>query len=287
MQMKTGLIAAAAALLATAAYAAPKAKAPKAEAAPAIADADWRTVDAENTLVIDTSKGRVFVELQPQAAPAHIERLKKLTRERFYDGLKFHRVIDAFMAQTGDPLGTGEGQSPYEDLKAEFTFRRGAEVTYTPVATPKGSVVGFMGSFPIQTQPDDLMALTADHKVWAWGLYCPGVGGMARGEKEDSANSQFFLMRQSYPSLEKRYTAWGRVVAGLDVVRALKVGEPVVDPDVMTKVQVLADIPEAQRPRVQVLDTRSKAFASMVEKVRADKGADFSICDVDLPSRVR
>jgi peptidylprolyl isomerase len=287
MNMKTGLIAVAAAALATTAYAAPKVKAPKAEPAPAVNEADWRTVDPENVLVIDTSKGRIFVELQPQAAPGHIERLKKLTRERFYDGLKFHRVIDNFMAQTGDPLGTGEGQSPYEDLKAEFTFRRGADVAYTPVATPKGSVVGFMGSFPIQTQPDDLMALTADHKVWAWGLYCPGVGGMARGEQENSANSQFFLMRQSYPSLEKRYTAWGRVVSGLDVVRAIKTGEPVVDPDVMTKVQVLADIPEAQRPRVQVLDTKSKAFTSMVDKLRKDKGADFSICDVELPSRVR
>jgi peptidylprolyl isomerase len=288
MHMKTGLIAVAAALLAAqAAVAAPKVKPARVAPPAATTDADWRSVDPENVLVIDTSKGRVIVELQPQAAPAHVERLKKLTRERFYDGLKFHRVIDSFMAQTGDPLGTGEGQSPYEDLKAEFTFRRDATVGFTPVATPMGSVVGFLGSFPIQTQPDDLMALTADHKVWAWGLYCPGVGGMARGEQENTANSQFFLMRQTYPSLEKRYTAWGRVVSGLEVVRALKVGEPVVDPDVMTKVQVLADIPEGQRPRVRVMDTRSKAFASIVEKMRKDKGADFSICDVEVPAQIR
>ena len=283
--MKKILTAAAFALMATSALAAPKA--PKAPAAPVYAAGDWRLVDPENVLVIDTSKGRIFVELQPQAAPEHVARMKQLARERFFDGLKFHRVIDYFMAQTGDPLGTGEGQSPYPDLKAEFTFRRDASVPYTPVATPSGAVVGFMGSFPIQTQPDDLMAMTGDHKVWAWGLYCPGVAGAARGEAEDSANSQFFLMRHPYPSLEKRYTAWGRVIVGQDVVLALQVGEPPANPDLMTKVQVLADIPQAQRPVVNVLDTKSKSFAALVDRVRKEKGADFSICDIEIPSQVR
>jgi peptidylprolyl isomerase len=285
--MKTVMAAAALALLATTAWAAPKAAKPAAPAAAAIPAGDWRTLDPENVLVIDTSKGRILVELQPLAAPGHVERIKKLTRDRFYDGLKFHRVIDYFMAQTGDPLGTGEGQSAYPDLKAEFSFRRDASAPYTPVATPSGGVVGFMGSLPIQTQPDDLMALTGDKKVWAWGLYCPGVAGMARGEAEDTGNSQFFLMRQPYPSLEKRYTAWGRVVSGLEVVRALKVGEPVVEPDVMTKVQVLADLPPAQRPTVQVLDTRSKTFAALADRVRQERKADFSLCDIDLPAQVR
>lgn len=263
------------------------APAPTAKAA-TIPDADFRVVDPENALLIETSKGRVIVELSPLAAPNHVERIKKLTREKFYDGLKFHRVVDWFMAQTGDPLGTGEGQSPYEDLGPEFTFRRTAEMAFTPVAQPNGARVGFMGAFPVQTQPDDLMALTQDGKVAAWGLYCPGVAGMARGAPENSANSQFFLMRQTYPSLEKRYTAWGRVVSGLDVVRALKHGpdgSPIENPDVMTTVRVLADVPAAERPTVRVLDTRSKSFDALVESVRKAKGADFSVCDVELPSK--
>ncbi len=261
---------------------------PKTEAAAAAPVGDeWRQLDPENVLVIDTSKGRVYVELTPEVAPLHVERIKLLTRQRFYDGLKFHRVIDGFMAQTGDPLGTGEGQSSYPNVKGEFTFRRDASTPYTPIAAPAGSVVGFIGALPIQTQPDAVMDVTADHKVWAWGLFCPGVLGAARGEDENSANSQFFLMRDTYPSLEKRYTAYGRVVAGEDVVRALKSGEPVVDPDVMTKVQVLADIPEGQRPRVLVMNTSSKTFQTMVERERREKGADFSVCDVDVPGQVR
>ena len=259
----------------------------KTDAAPVATADDWRQLDPENVLVVDTTKGRIFVEMAPQSAPLFVERIKLLTRQRFFDGLKWHRVIDGFMAQTGDPLGTGEGQSPYPNVKSEFTFRRDATLPYTPIAAPSGAVVGLIGTLPIQTQPDAVMDITADHKVWAWGLFCPGVAGSARGDDENSANSQFFLMRDTYPSLDKRYTAWGRVVAGEDVVKNLKTGEPVVDPDVMTKVQVLADMPEAGRPRVLVLSPASKTFQAMVERARKDKGADFSICDVDIPSQVR
>jgi peptidylprolyl isomerase len=130
------------------------------------------------------------------------------------------------------------------------------------------------------------MFMTADKKVAAWGLYCPGVAGMARGEENDSANSQFFLMRQPYPSLEKRYTAWGRVIDGLSVVRAIKVGEPVVDPDKMIRVRVLADIPAGERPTVRVMDTKSAAFAALLQRTRAARGADFSPCDVEIPVQV-
>ena len=258
----------------------------QAPAAPAGAAAEWRTVDPENALVIDTTKGRIIVELAPEAAPEHVKRIKQLVREKFYDGIVWHRVIDWFMAQTGDPLGTGEGQSPYPDLKGEFTFRRGAELPLTAIASPSGQQLGFLRSLPVATQPDALMALTADKKVAAWGLYCPGVAGMARGEENDSANSQFFLMRQPYPSLEKRYTVWGRVVSGLDVVRRLKTGEPVVDPDKMTQVRVLADVPAPERPTVRVLDTGGARFRAMVEQLRRSKGADFSPCDVDVPVQV-
>ncbi|MFN3536152.1 MAG: peptidylprolyl isomerase, partial [Brevundimonas sp.] len=251
--------------------------------APDAAAADWRTVTPDNLLVIDTNRGRILVEMSPLAAPQHVERMRVLARRGFYDGIVWHRVIDWFMAQTGDPLGTGDGQSPFPDLTAEFTFRRGADMPFTRVADPMGAPVGFLGSLPIQTQPDELMGRTGDGMVHAWGVYCPGVAGMARGDDPDSANSQFFLMRQAYPSLDKRYTAWGRVVSGMDVVRAMKTGEEpsgaVAAPqDVMTGVRVASDIPADQRPVVRVLDTASPAFAAMVERTRASRGADFSIC---------
>jgi peptidylprolyl isomerase len=130
--------------------------------------------------------------------------------------------------------------------------------------------------------------MTADGKVAAWGAFCPGVLGMARANDPDSANSQFFFMRQHYASLEKTYTAFGRALTGIEAIRAIKTGEPVAAPqDVMTTVRVLSDIPVAQRPRIQVMDTRSAAFAALVEKKRASMGAAFGPCDVDIPVQVK
>lgn len=78
------------------------------------------SLDPENTLVMETTKGRVVIKLRPDLAPAHVERLKTLARQGFYDGIVFHRVIDGFMAQVGCPHGTGTGGSDLPDLKAEF-----------------------------------------------------------------------------------------------------------------------------------------------------------------------
>lgn len=77
--------------------------------------------DPENTIVMETSKGKVVIELMPDLAPNHVSRVKELSRESFYDGVVFHRVIDGFMAQTGDPTGTGMGGSEKPDLAAEFS----------------------------------------------------------------------------------------------------------------------------------------------------------------------
>ncbi|HRY27347.1 MAG TPA: peptidylprolyl isomerase, partial [Geminicoccaceae bacterium] len=85
-------------------------------------------LDPENTLLIELEAGTVTVELLPDVAPQHVARVKELAREGFYDGVVFHRVIDGFMAQTGDPTGTGTGGSSKPDLKAEFSkepFKRG------------------------------------------------------------------------------------------------------------------------------------------------------------------
>ncbi len=77
-------------------------------------------LDPENTLVIETTQGKVVIAMRPDLAPNHVAHIKKLVREGFYDGIVFHRVIEGFMAQTGCPLGRGTGGSKYPDLKAEF-----------------------------------------------------------------------------------------------------------------------------------------------------------------------
>jgi peptidylprolyl isomerase len=76
--------------------------------------------DLENTLILETTKGKVVIEMRPDLAPGHVAHIKKLAREKFYDGIVFHRVLEGFMAQTGCPQGTGTGGSSYPNLKAEF-----------------------------------------------------------------------------------------------------------------------------------------------------------------------
>lgn len=274
----TGLLAGL--LTAGVAHAAPKAAPPKA--------VEWRTPAAETVVVIDTNKGRIVVELIPEVAPGHVARFQELTREGVYDGRTFFRVIDRFMAQTGDPDDTGEGGTKKPNLKAEFTFRRDATTPFTVAAAPAGTEVGVLKSLPVVSQAWSWAEVTSDKKVAAWGTYCPGVVGEARDEDPNSANSQFFLMRQPYPSLDKRYTAFGRVLAGLDVVRAIKTGEPVEKPqDRMIKVRLLSDIPPGERPTVRVVDTASAWFKGEIARKRAVRGADFSVCDLDLPVDIR
>jgi len=151
--------------------------------------------DPENTLLIETSKGPVVIELRPDLAPKHVERIKTLAREGFYDGIVFHRVIDGFMAQTGCPQGRGTGGSKLPNLPAEFN------------AEP----------------------------------HVRGVCSMARSSNPNSANSQFFICFDDARFLDKQYTAWGKVIEGMENVDKLAKGEPPKNPDKMIKVRVAAD----------------------------------------------
>ncbi|CAN7230846.1 peptidylprolyl isomerase [Brevundimonas sp. LjRoot202] len=240
-------------------------------------------------LVIDTAKGRILVELEPRMAPQAVARIRGLADQGFYDGLKFHRVITDFMAQTGDPLGTGQGGSELPDLPGEFQFRRGRDAGFAAVATTPQGQTGLVGSMPVITQPDAQMMVTADFKAGAQGLFCPGVAGMARASSPDSANSQFFLMTGPKDSLNGNYTPFGRVVAGMDVVRALKPGSSaengaVIDPDVMTRTRTAAALPEGERPTVRVMT--GAGVQAEVARVRTEQGAAFDICDVQPPAEV-
>jgi len=118
--------------------------------------------DAENTLIMETSRGRVVIAMRPDLAPRHVERIKKLVREGFYDGAAFHRVIDGFMAQTGCPHGTGTGGSKYGNLKAEFNAEphvRGV-CSMARAASPDSANSQFFICF------DDARFLDRQYTVW-------------------------------------------------------------------------------------------------------------------------
>ncbi len=169
----------------------------------------WVDADAshepENILYLDLSDGgRVSIRLMPLWAPTHVERIKTLVREGFYNGIIFHRVIDGFMAQTGDPTGTGGGGSKLEDLKAEFN----------KVPHLRGSV------------------------------------SMARTDAPDSANSQFFLVFYPRMALDNKYTNFGRIIGGMDVVDAIERGEPPTKP---TKIVQASLASEGKAPPAPVV----------------------------------
>lgn len=150
--------------------------------------------EGKNMYVIELKDGPVVVELHPEKAPEHVKRFKELADEGFYNGVVFHRVIDGFMAQTGDPTGTGTGGSKLPDLKAEFNDTK----------------------------------------------HVRGVLSMARSSNPNSANSQFFIVLADAPHLDGQYTAFGKVVNGMEFVDKIKKGSGpngmVASPDKMIKV---------------------------------------------------
>ena len=258
-------------------------------------DEAWREIDPENTLYIDLEYGRVVLELYPEIAPIHVERIKTLTRQGFYDFVTFHRVIEGFMNQTGDPKGDGTGDSDLPDITAEFTFRRGSDMPVTLVgARPSGQGdigVGFYKALPVATQPTSQAILTKDGKVAAFGLHCKGVTSMARTSDPNSANSQFFLMRDTSPHLDSQYSIWGNTVLGHEHLTKIKVGSkgenPNFVPDVMKKVQVAVDVPAAERVNVQVLKADSAAFKNYLKTQKKADGTYPDVCDIQVPSRVK
>jgi peptidylprolyl isomerase len=171
-----------------------------------------RAADAENTMIITLKDGDVMIALLPELAPKHVEQIKKLVRDHEYDNVAFHRVIDGFMAQTGDvqygdmkdgfdPNAVGTGGSSLPDLPAEFTDK---------------------------------------------AHFTRGVVGMARAQDPNSANSQFFIMFGSAPPLDGQYTIVGKVESGMELVDAIKRGDEaqngvVTEPDRMIKVRIAAD----------------------------------------------
>ncbi|MCR6658330.1 MAG: peptidylprolyl isomerase [Asticcacaulis sp.] len=249
------------------------------------AESDWRAADPQNVLVIDTEKGRLYVELHPEVAPKAVERVKLLARRGTYDGLLFHRVIPGFVAQTGNPNNHDSGKTELPNLKPEFRFRLNAAVTHTVVARPAGLNEGFMSALPYISVDETRMSANPDHAVHAWATHCTGTMGMGRDDTPvDSANSETYFMLAPTQRLDHEYTLFGQVIAGGDVLQSLASGEPPAHPDSMIHVRVLADM--ARAPRIEILKTDSAAFKSLSDQVRAAKGADFSICDLTVPARV-
>lgn len=249
------------------------------------ADPNWRVVDPENLLVIETSRGRIIVELRPDLAPQAVARMRQLARDGLYDGLQFHRVIDGFVAQTGNPGNKDGGKSALANLPAEFSARI-ARADYHAVANRSDGTAGFLGTLPVETSSAAEDARRGEGTTQFWGAYCPGVVGMGRDEGFDTANAEFFFMRGAARRLDRLYTVVGMTVEGIEHIYELQVGEPPTQPDLMISARIAADIPEAERPTVTAMRASGFEFQNFVGAVRGEKRADFSICDLRVSVRV-
>ena len=155
---------------------APDAAAPAADEAPAVVAADD---PLENTLYLETACGRITIEMRPDLAPMHVAQIKTLARDNFYDGQVFHRVIDGFMAQTGDPTGTGRGGSPLPNIRAEFSDEPFVRGTVGMARTQQ--INGANSQFFITYDRADFL----DGQYTVWGQVSDGmncVDQIARGE---------------------------------------------------------------------------------------------------------
>jgi peptidylprolyl isomerase len=163
--------------------------------------------DPENTIIMTLKGGTVTIALLPDVAPLHAARMKELARAGAYDNVCFHRVIDGFMAQTGD-VANG-------NMEKDFNLRRAGT-----------------GGSDLPDLPAEFSALPHDR----------GTLGAARSSSPNSANSQFFINFSDNHFLNRQYTVYGRVIEGMEHVDAIVRGEPPTSPDRMITVRVAADV---------------------------------------------
>lgn len=263
---------------------------PKPSEIVAAAPADaWRPLDPENMLVMDLPAGPVVIELRPDFAPKHVEQIRALVRQGFYNGLHFHRVIEGFVAQGGDPKGDGTGGSELPNVPAEFA-RDTKDVTgFVEFGRDRmASRVGFIDGMPAAAQPESLRSFKTDRHVAIWPLHCQGVMSMARSGDPNSANSQFFLMLgEARLDLDRRYTAWGWIVDGSQNSRRIVRGEPPPRPTPIVRMRIGADIPESERPKIEIMKTDSETFRQYFVAASGEKdGFVRDICAVKPPRRI-
>jgi peptidylprolyl isomerase len=248
------------------------------------ADSEWRPVDPENLVVVDLPAGPIYIELRPDIAPQHVQQIKTLVRRGFYDGLTFHRVIEGFVAQGGDPKGDGTGGSDLPNIPAEFA-RDAKDVTnFTTIGRD-----GLIDGVPVGAEPESLRSVRADRSVRLWGAHCQGVMSMARATPPDSANSQFFLViGDARQSLDQRYTVWGWIVEGLENARRIERGEPPKRPTPIVRMRIAADVPPAELPKIEVMKSDSPVFLTYLKETKLvdDTGFVKDLCDVKPPRRI-
>ena len=263
---------------------------------------EWRTPDPNNIMVMALPQGRVVIELAPDFTPLHAQNIRTLVRGHYFDGLAIIRVQDNFVTQWGDPEDDEKGDKSKvrslgkasKTLAPEYTRPIDAKLPWTPL--PDGDVyapeVGFSEGFP---------AARDKASGQEWLAHCYGAVGVARdvGPETGSGSSLYAIIGQAPRGLDRNLAVAGRVLQGMEYLSAFPRGtgplgfyEKPEQRTTIRSVTMLADLPEAQRPKLQVLRTDSATFAALIEAKRNRRDAFYTVpagkidlCSISIPVR--
>jgi peptidylprolyl isomerase len=255
---------------------------------------DWRRFDPEDTLYMDIAAGRIVIELAPAFAPQHVANIKRLVRQKYFDGLAIIRAQDNYVAQWGDPDDRKDLGGAPAKLAPEFTRAIAPDLPF--VALPDRDTyapqTGFSGGFPAAREPSSNRA---------WLIHCYAMVGVGRGNELDSGNgsSLYAIIGNSPRLLDRNITVVGRVVRGIELLSTLPRGTGTLGfyekPEQRTpivRVRVENDVADPDLVRLEALRTDSETFRQVVEGRRfrrddwyKEPSGAVDVCNVPLPVR--
>ena len=257
---------------------------------------EWRMVDINNMVLLTLPHGRMVIELAPQFSPKHVEQFIRLTKARHYDGNKFYRVIDGFVAQAGPEDGSAADRAvPLLALEGEWPTDKDWTFTLVQSNDLFAEQTGFKDGFALATNKSEQRA---------WLTHCPGVIAMARGNEADSASSHFYITNGQAPRyLDRIMSIFGRVIYGMNHVQAITrtatiEGEAAVKNSEYTPIvsmQMMADLPAAEQIQLEVKNTESKLFAiKLAERIKREHAFFFKkpppvldVCQTPVLTRLK
>ena len=276
----------------------PKPKATVADIVKQSKPGDWRPLDPEHTLYMDTRLGRVVIELAPTFAPNHVNNIKTLVREQYFDGLVILRSQDNWVAQWGDPdeKNPKPMKTAKATLKGEFTvpLKNDKDFTRLPDRDGYAAQVGHSNGFPSARDPKSGQA---------WLVHCYGMVGVGRDNDADSGGGSalYAVIGHAPRHLDRNITVVGRVVSGMPLLSTLPRGaapmgfydKPEQNVPILS-MKVAADVPVEQRARFEVMRTDSAAYKAAVEAQRNRGGpwtkvpaGHIELCNAPIPVRER
>jgi peptidylprolyl isomerase len=229
-------------------------------------DSDWRAVDPENIIYIETESGRAVFELNPDFAPNHVKRVKDLIRDKHYDGAPAYRVIDGFVVQFGPGI---EGEEGIPTLKAEFSHSINPEAPFVLAQEPEFFTpqTGFIKGFPVGRDPSRNLEYLVN---------CRGTINFSRGGADDAVAHLAIMTGQAPRHLDNNTSQFGRALMGMEHLIKFRLGdeanggviESPEDMDHFTSIRIAADLPEEDQTKLMVMKTDTEAFRKVIEGQR-------------------